>query len=58
LAILVTYEFATRLLPITIKALFDAWPAIAEVKALFEGFDIVFVEFSRGKEAGRSALAS
>jgi hypothetical protein len=28
--------------------LFDAWPAIAEVEGLFEGFDMVFVEFSRG----------
>jgi hypothetical protein len=48
MAILVKYTLATRLLPITIKALFDAWPAIAEVEGLFEGFDIVTVEFSRG----------
>jgi hypothetical protein len=48
MAIFVTYALAARLLPITIKALFDAWPAIAEVEGLFEGFDMVFVEFSRG----------
>jgi hypothetical protein len=48
MAILVKYALATRLLPITVKALFDAWPAFAEVEGLFEGFDLVFVEFSRG----------
>jgi hypothetical protein len=48
MAILVKYALATRLLPITVKALFDAWLAFAEVEGLFEGFDLVFVEFSRG----------
>jgi hypothetical protein len=42
MAILVKYALATRLLPITVKALFDAWPAFAEVEGLFEGFDLVY----------------
>jgi hypothetical protein len=46
MAIPVIYTLATRLFPITIKALFDTWSAIAEVEGLFEDFDVVFVEFS------------
>jgi hypothetical protein len=48
MVVLVMYTLATRFLPITIKGLFDAWPAITEVEGIFEGCDMVFVEFSRG----------
>lgn len=48
MVVLVMYTQATRFLSITTKALFDAWPAMAEVEGIFEDCDMVFVEFSRG----------
>jgi hypothetical protein len=51
MVVLIMYALAARFLPITTKALFDAWPAIAEVERIFEGCDMAFVEFSPGWSA-------